>query len=52
MDGALGLIGGEAEGQPRGLAHRERFVELGREGVEIGRKGGSGSGRVGDEEGE
>ena len=52
VDGELGLVGGEAEGQPGRLAHWERFVELGGESVEIGCEGGSGSRRVRDEEGD
>jgi len=51
VDGKLGLVGSEAEGQPGRFSHRERHVELGGEGVEIGRESSSGSGRVGDEEG-
>ena len=50
MNGELGFIGGEAEGQPGRLAHWEGFVKLGGEGVEVGCKSGSGGGRVDDEE--
>jgi len=49
VDGELGFGGGEAEGQPGGLTHREELVKLGRESVEVWCEGGSGGGRVGDE---
>jgi len=49
VNGELGFVGGEAEGQPGGLTHREGFVELGRESVEVRGQGCSGGGRVGDE---
>ena len=52
VDGKLGLVGGEAEGQPGRFTHWEGFVELGRERVEVRREGGSGGGRVGDEQGD
>jgi len=52
VHGELGLVGGEAEGEPGGLAHREGFVKLGREGVEVGCERGGGCGRVGDDEGD
>jgi len=52
VDGELGLVGGEAKGQPGRVSHRERLVELGREGIKVGRKGRSGSGRVSDESGD
>jgi len=52
VDGELGLVGGEAERQPGGIAHLERLVELGREGVEVGCEGGGRGGRVGDEQGD
>jgi len=52
VDGELSFVGGEAEGQPGRISHGERLVELGREGVEIRRKGCGGSGRVGDEKGD
>ena len=48
----LGLVGGEAEGQPGRLSHREGFVKLGGESVEVGRESGGGGGSVGDEEGD
>jgi len=48
MDGELGFVRGEAKGQPGRVSYRERLVELGGEGVEIGRKGRRGGGRVGD----
>ena len=50
--GELDLVGGEAEGQPGGLAHREGLIKLGGKSVEVGCEGGSGGGRVGDEEGD
>ena len=49
VDGELGFVGGEAEGQSGGLTHREGLVKLGGESVEVGCEGGSGGGRVGDE---
>jgi len=49
VDSELGFVGGEAEGQPGRFSHRERFIELGRESVEVGCEGGGGGGRVGDE---
>jgi len=49
VDGELGFVGGEAKGQPGRVSHREGLVELGGEGVEVGREDRSGSGRVGDE---
>ena len=52
MNGELDFVGGEAEGQPGRLAHREEFVKLGGESVKIGCEGGSGGGRVGDKEGD
>ena len=51
VDGELCFVGGEAEGQPGRLAHRERFVKLAGKGVEIWREGRGGGGRVGDEKG-
>jgi len=48
VDGELGFVEGEAEGQPGRLSHQEGFVELGRKGVEVGCEGGGGGGRVGD----
>jgi len=52
VDSKLGLVRGEAEGQPRGLAHGEGLVKLRRQRVEIGCESGSRGGRVGDEEGD
>jgi len=52
VEGELCFVGGEAEGQPGGLAHGERFVELAGEGVEIWSEGRGGGGRVGDEKGD
>ena len=52
VDGELCLVGGEAEGQPGRLAHRERLVELVGKGVEVWGKGRGGGGRVGDEKGD
>jgi len=52
VDGKLGLVGGEVNGQPGGLSHRERLVKVGRESVEVRCEGGSGGGRVADEEGD
>jgi len=52
VDGELGLVGSEAKGQPGRVSHREGLVELGREGIKVGREGRSGSGRVGDEQGD
>jgi len=52
VDGELGLVRGEAEGQPGRLAHREGLIQLGRESVEVRCEGGSGGGRVGDENGD
>ena len=37
MDGQLGLIGGQPEGDPGGRSHRERLVESGSNGIEKGR---------------
>jgi len=51
VDGELCFVGGEAEGQPGRLAHRERFVKLAGKGVKIWREGRGGGGRVGDEKG-
>ena len=52
VDGELYFVGGEAEGQPGRLAHRERPVELVGKGVEVWGKGGGGGGRLGDEKGD
>jgi len=52
VDGELGLVVGEVEGQPGRLSHRECLVELGRQGIKVWCKSGSGGGRVGDEEGD
>jgi len=52
VDGKLGLVGGEASGQPGRFSHWEGLVELGGECVEIRREGGSGGGRVRDEQGD
>jgi len=52
VDGKLGLVGGEAEGQPGRFSHWEGLVELGGECVEVRCEGGSGGGRVGDEQGD
>jgi len=52
VDREPGFVGGAAEGQPGRLTHWERLVELGRKGVEVRRKGGGKSGRVGDEHGD
>jgi len=49
VNGELGFVGGEAKGQPGRVSHWERLIELGGEGVEVGREGCRGSGRVGDE---
>ena len=48
VDGELGFVGGEAEGQPGRLSHWERLVELAGQGIKVGCEGGSGVGRVGD----
>jgi len=42
VDGELGHVGGEAEGQPGRVSHRERLVELGGKGVEVGAKAATG----------
>ena len=42
MDGELGLVGGEAKGQPWGVSHREGLVKLGGEGIKVGRKAAAG----------
>jgi len=42
VDGKLGLVGGEAEGQPGRVSHREKLVELGGKGIKVGCKDGSG----------
>jgi len=52
VDGELSLVRGEAEGQPGRISHLEGFVELGGECVEVRCEGGSGGGRVGDEQGD
>jgi len=52
VDGEQGLVGGEVEGQAGRLAHREGFVKLGGESVEIACESGRRSGRVGEEEGD
>jgi len=52
VDGELGFVGGEAEGQPGSFAYREILVELSGESVEVGCEGGSGGGRVRDEKGD
>jgi len=49
VDGELGFVGGEAEGQPWRVSHGERLVELGGEGVELPCEGCGRSGRVGDQ---
>ena len=51
VDGELGLVGGEGEGQPGRLTNRESLIELCRQGVEVGCEGGGRGGRLGDEEG-
>jgi len=52
VDGELGFVGGEANGQPGSIPHWEGLVELGGKGVEVGCESGGGGGRVGDEEGD
>ena len=52
VDSKRCLVGNEAKGQPGGLAHRERFVELAGKGVKIWRKSRGGGGRVGDKTGD
>jgi len=52
VDGKLGLVGGEAEGQPGRFSHWEWLVELGRECVKVRCEGGGGGGRVCDEQGD
>jgi len=51
VDGKLGFVGGEAEGQPGRFSHGEGLVKLGGECVEVRCECGSGGGRVGDEQG-
>ena len=52
MDGELDFVGGEAQGLPGRVSHREEAVELRHERVEVQCEGGSGGGRVGDQEGD
>jgi len=52
VDGKLGFVGGEAEGQPARFSHWEGLVELGGECVKVRCECGSGGGRVGDEQGD
>jgi len=49
VDGELGLVGGETQGQPGRLTHWEGFVELGRESIEVRCEGGGGGGMGGAE---
>ena len=52
INGELDLVGGEMEGQPEGVSHQERAVELSHECIEVGSKSGSGDGSVGEHEGD
>ena len=45
VDGELGFVGAEAEGQPERLSHWERLVELAGQGIKVRCEGGSGGGR-------
>ena len=51
VDGELGPVGGEADGYPGRLSHRERLVDLAGQGIKARCEGGSGGGRIGDETG-
>jgi len=52
VEGELGFVAGEEKAQPGVLAHRERFVELGRESDEIVSEACGGGGRVGHKQGD
>ena len=52
VDSKLSFVGGEVEAQPWSFSHWKGLVELGGQSVEVWCKGGSGGGRVGDEEGD